>query len=225
MIRQTLLLAIASLAVCAQPTRLAKGPQWMDIVLERNDSGAWRPVDSGLVLNRDDLVRFRFHTNFQGYLYVINAGTSGVRSLLFPVEETGMKNQFASGKDYSVPATEAAFKVAGPPGHDIVYWLVSPVPLSEDPVAALMREEGAPRSATLIPRCNDSIFRARGQCVDSSAGPRNLASDESLPDAVSSLPNIRKRDLVIVQGDQGARVSAPESLKGPVIYEFRLAHR
>jgi hypothetical protein len=225
MTRRVMFFGLAALAVRAEPARLVKGPQWMEIVLERNDSGAWRTIDAGLVLNRDDLVRFRFRTNFGGYLYVINSGTSGSRSLLFPGEESGTKNKFAASTDYVIPATEAAFRVSGPPGHDVVYWLVSPVPLSENPVGAFLREQGSTSPKTLLPRCDDSIFRARGQCIDSSAGPRNLAAADTLLDSVPALPHAGQRDLVIVQDRKVARVSAPESLTGPVIYEFRLAHR
>ncbi len=225
MTRRTLILGLAFAVASAQVARLAKGAQWMEIVLERHDSRGWKTIDAGLVLNHDDLVRFRFRTNFDGYLYVINSGTSGTRSLLFPIEESGTNNRFAASTDYSVPATEAAFRVSGPAGHDVVYWLVSPVPLSGNPVAALLREQGITRPATLLPRCDDSIFRARGKCIDSSAGPRNLAADDSVPDSVTALPREGKRELVIVQDRQVARVSAPEALSGPVIYEFRLAHR
>ena len=225
-IRTLLVLFLACGAVHGQRQRLAKGPQWMEIVLERNESGTWRSIDSGLVLDRDDLIRFRFKTNFSGYLYVINSGTSGTRSLLFPTGDSGTENRIAAGIEYAVPATqETAFRVAGPPGHDVVYWLVSPVRLSGDPARAMLRQEDASPPARLMPRCNDSIFRSRGLCVDSSAGPRSLPEGESLPDAVTSLPNMRTRDLVILKDKQGTRISTPEALTGPVIYEFRLAHR
>lgn len=210
----------------AQPARLAKGPQWIEIVLEKNGSGAWKAIPSGLVLEPGDLVRFRIRTNFNGYLYVINSGTSGVRSLLFPAQDTGMKNNISAGADYTIPPSEdVAFKIAGPPGHDIVYWLLSPVPLSGKAATALLRDESAAPPPRLMPRCNDSIMRSRGDCIDTSAGPRKVPESERLPGAVESLPNIGKRDLVIMQEDERTRVSAPTPLSGPVIYEFRLAHR
>lgn len=206
------------------PLALLAQSQSMEIVLERSEAGAWKPIDPGLVLKRGDLVRFRFRPTFDGYLYVINSGTSGAQSLLFPGDATGRNNRVEAGREYFVPATGAAFQVAGPPGHDIVYWLVSPVPLDGNPAAALTG--AAPRpSKNLIPRCDQSIFRARGLCIDSSAGPRNVNDPSALPDAISSTaPHLQSRELVIVQEQNRSRVSAPGKLTGPIVYEFRLAH-
>ena len=102
MTRTALILGLVCAASGAQSARFEKGPQWIEIVLERHDFRGWRTIDAGLVLNRDDLVRFRFRTDFAGYLYVINSGTSGTRSLLFPAEESGTNNQFAASTDYLV---------------------------------------------------------------------------------------------------------------------------
>ena len=221
----SLLIALLSSPAFAQPKRITRGGQWMEITLERIEDGAARTVDPGLVLNPGDLVRFRLRNNFDGYLYVINYGTSGTRALLFPREETGRKNRLTAGTEYSVPSTGATFQVAGPSGHDIVYWLVSPVPLAGDPLASLAREESAHPAPRLTPRCDESIFRARALCVDSSAGPRNVSGEETLPDAIASIPRMTRRELVIMREKDAARVSVPSALTGPVVYEFRIAHR
>ena len=83
------LLCIAALAAGA----LSAQPQSMEIVLERHESGAWKTIEPGLVLGQSDLVRFRFRATFDGYLYVINSGTSGSQSLLFPGDATGRDNR------------------------------------------------------------------------------------------------------------------------------------
>ena len=225
MTRRSLLGALVPSLALAQAKRLTRGAQWMEITLERIEDGAARTIDPGLVLNPGDLVRFRLRNNFDGYLYVVNYGTSGARSLLFPREETGRKNRVAAGTEYSVPSTGASFQVAGPAGHDIVYWLVSPVPLTGDPLASLASEPSAHPAPALTPRCDESIFRARALCVDSSAGPRNVPGGESLPDAITSIPRMSRRELVIVREKEAARVSVPAALTGPVVYEFRIAHR
>jgi hypothetical protein len=213
-------MCIAVLSVAAMPAQ----QQSMEIVLERHQRGAWKAVDPGLVLGQDDLVRFRFRATFDGYLYVINSGTSGTQSLLFPGDATGRDNRVTAGKDYFVPSTGAYFKVSGPAGHDVVYWLVSPVPLDGNPAAALGRSPGRKPGGTLTPRCDQAIMKARRLCIDSSAGPRNVGAEEQLPGAISSAPNLIRRELVIVQDRDKARVSSSGELTGPIVYEFRLAH-
>ena len=211
-------------------TNSQQGPYRMEISLERREAGAWHTVDPGLVLEQNDRVRFRFHTNFDGYLYVMNQSTSGTYSMLFPGEETGRENQIHAGKDYAVPATETLFRIAGPPGHEIVYWMVTPaelrtreeshyVPLPPPPP----KEKRAPSNMT--PRCDDALFRARGACIDTSAGPKNVTSRELLPDNLAQVPSGGSGDLMFLRKQNTAVVSSPVPLKGPVIYEFHLAHR
>jgi hypothetical protein len=199
--------------------------QRMEITLERQQGGSWVVVDPGFVFDAGDRLRFRFRANFNGYLYVMDYGTSGKYSLLFPREETGEDNRIEAGREYRIPATESWFRVDGPPGHDLVYWLVSPLPLAQGgPGLPVLPKDRQPPK-TLLPRCDDSIFRARGLCVDSSAGLRAVPDSEELPENMLDIPRARSRELVIVKKGESTLVSSPASLTGPVIYEFRLAHK
>jgi len=221
-------MAASLLTLWAQPSS-PQGPYRMEIVLERRDAGAWRTVDPGLVLAQNDRVRFRFHTNFDGYLYVMNQSTSGTYAMLFPSEETGRENRIQAGKEYLVPATQTLFRIAGPPGHEIVYWMVTPAELrTEEPKYVPLPppppvEKRMP--ANMTPRCDDAMFRARGECIDTSAGPKNLTSRELLPENLAQVPSEGSGGLMFMRKQHTAVVSSPVPLKGPVIYEFRLAHK
>jgi hypothetical protein len=225
-------LALAS-AVVPLPAQSPsqQGPYRMEIVLERREAGAWRAVDPGLVLEQNDRVRFRFQTNFEGYLYVMNQSTSGTYSMLFPGEETGRENRVLAGRDYLVPATQTLFRIAGPAGHEIVYWMVTPVELrteGEQPKYVPLpppppKEKQLPGNMT--PRCDDAMFRARGECIDTSAGPKSVTSRELLPDNLAQVPSGGSGNLMFLRKQNTAVVSSPVPLKGPVIYEFRLAHK
>src|SRR5664280_1648729 len=104
-----------------------QGPNSIELTLERQESGNWRAVDPGLVFDTGDRVRFRFRANFDGYLYVMNQATSGKYETLFPREDTGEQNRIEPGKEYVVPATQGWFRITGPPGYDVLYWLVTPL--------------------------------------------------------------------------------------------------
>jgi hypothetical protein len=69
------------------------------------------------------------------------------------------------------------------------------------------------------------LFRARGDCIDTSAGPKNVTSRELLPDNLAQVPSGGSSSLMFLRKQNTAVVSSPVPLKGPVIYEFHLAHK
>jgi hypothetical protein len=204
---------------------MVEGAHRMELVLERLDGANWRAIDPGLVLNQGDRVRFKFHTNFDGYLYVMDQSTSGKYEQLFPRQDTGSDNRVAAEREYLVPAVSAAFRVAGPAGHEIIYWLVMPAPLGGSVPTTTPMPSGARPAPVLIPRCDDTILKARGDCVDSSAGPKLIPRGEQVPAHLAGPLGEGPRDLMFLRQKNTAVISSPEPLRGPVMYEFRLAHR
>jgi len=219
-------LALAGSAA-GQSKSLTQGPHRMELTLERQENGAWKPVDPGLVFSQGDRVRFRFHTNFDGYLYVMNQATSGNYETLFPREDTGEQNHIESAKEYVVPAVQGWFRVSGPPGQDILYWMVTPLSLGTQPKYQPLPAPPKPGTVPprLVPRCDDTIFKARGECVDGSAGAKGVRPDEKLPDNLSGVPGASSRQLMFIRDKDVSVVASPEPLTAPVIYEFRLAHK
>jgi hypothetical protein len=218
------LLATPSLA---QKASLERGPHRLEIVLERWNAPGWERIDPGLVLKQDDRVRFRATANFDGYLYVMNQATSGDYTQLFPRQDTGQQNEIKAGREFLVPATEGVFRVTGPAGHEIVYWMITPVEQGARPEYAPLPPPPDPSRVPpgLLPRCDDTILRARGDCVDTSAGPRAVADESRLPQNLAQASSAGAADLLFVQKEGSSLVSAPPALQGPVIFEFRLAHK
>ncbi len=212
------LLALAA-AAFPQSQTLTQGAYRMEILLDRLDGTDWHLIDPGLILASGDRVHFRFRTNFDGYMYVSNHSSSGKYEQLFPRADTGQDNRILAGHEYQVPATTGLFRIAGPAGYETVYCLVSPAPLA---AGAPPRES---RPVTLHPRCDDTILRARGDCVDSSAGPRLVPRGEPLPDALAQAAGASHPDLLLMRQENTAVIASPVPLTGPVVYEFRLAHR
>jgi hypothetical protein len=192
-----------------QSRTMTHGAHRIEISLERMEGTEWRTVDPALVLQQGDRVRFRFRANFDAYLYVTNQSTSGKYEQLFPREETGQDNRISADRVYQVPATSALFRIAGPAGHEVVYWLLSPSPLAGAPAAPRQKP------LTLIPRCDDSVLKARGDCLDNSAGLKLTPRGEGEG----------PRDLLVMRTQDTAVISSPAPLTGPLIYEFHLAHR
>jgi hypothetical protein len=192
----------------------AQDPQRIRVTVEREDAAQWVTVNAAHVFDAGDKVRFHFSSSIAGYLYVIDQGTSGSNELLFPRSNTGGDNRVEAGKDYIVPASQGWFKVSGPAGQDVVSWLVSPVDLGKQyrPLPP-PPEPGAVLPSSLRPRCDDTILKARGDCIDTSAGVKP----------------VQPRELMLMQDNSRAKesvvLSAPAPQSGPVVYELRLAHR
>ena len=203
----------------AQPKR-----SQIEVTLERKDGKVWKPVEPNLVLESGDVVRFRFKSTFKGYLYVTNYGTSGQYALLFPGEATGRKNLVQAFTEYLVPATNAQFRISGPAGYESIYWLISPVTLG-NPMDVTPARPSNYRPPVLRPRCDDTTLRARGLCLDLQAGPRAIGETDKVPGNLEKMRNASSRELTIIQQDSQSVVSPSGSGSGPILYEFRLAHK
>ena len=75
-----------------------------------------------------------------------------------------------------------------------------------------------------MPARLDDIFKARGECIDDSAGPARLTRDVILPPQISLAARNVSRDIVFDSGedDKAVKATAPSDI--PVVYIFRLAH-
>ena len=213
---------IAGFVLAAQ----AQTPQRITLKVDRQDSQGWHEMNPATVFGSGDHVRFRVSASFAGYLYVMNQGTAGGYELLFPRSDTGSDNKIDAAKEYVVPASQGWFTVTGPSGQDVLYWLISPVdlgrqyrPLPPPPAP------GTVPPASMHPRCDDSIFKARGECIDGSAGVRPVKPGEKLPENLAGIAGPTPRELLFMQEQGGVVVSSPSPLTGPVIYELRLAHQ
>jgi len=208
----------------------AQAPQRIKLTVERQEPGGqdndgWKRVNAALVFDAGDKLRFRVSVNFSGYLYVMNHGTSGGYEVLFPRGDTGGDKRVEAEREYVIPP-QGSFRVTGPAGQDLIYWLVSPVALSNayrtqpspPPVQAQERN-------SMRPRCDDSILKARGECIDDSAGIKAVAPGESLPPNLTGVAAPTPCDLLFIQEPDGAVLSSPLPPTCPMIYELRLSHR
>jgi Domain of unknown function (DUF4384) len=207
----------------------------MEIVLEKKAGDVVQSMDAGHVFQTGDVVRFRLRPAFDGFLYVTDLGTSGKSSLLFPRQDTGSDNRIDHTREYVVPATrDGWFAVSGPAGYETLYFVMSPVALAGGsvPNAAPNPNQGIPQGtppSLMHPRCNDEIFKSRGDCVDPDAGPRRVDPQATLPGPVRDLfgdspsDNV-SRDLNFTKKSSSSVVTSVSPMNGPVVYEFLLAH-
>ena len=182
------------------------------------------PVRPEHVFDKDDVLRFRLTSAMDGFVYVVDRQSSGEYTVLLPSASTTAGNSVSSNSEFFVPApADGWFQVGGAAGFDTIYFLLSPVKLDVSTAAAKSKEqEKLPDS--MLPRCNDAIFQARGECIDSSAGPAVLPRGASLPPQISTAALNASRDLVLVNDESGA-VKVTKTSTGPAVYVFRIAHK
>ncbi len=223
-----LTLAYAAIPLAAQKPA-APSRDRVEIQLQRRVAGQWKTIDPGTVCEQNDEVRFLFRSNFNGYLYVMNHSTSGKYEQLFPSAKAGEDNRVEAAQEYKVPREGAVFRISGPAGHEIVYWIVTPVRLEEGASAARYKPLPPPPPPStapkiMMPRCDSTIFRARGECIDMSAGPKTLSGTEQDREELTG-SRLKPRELVFLRDKDKSVISSSAVLEGPVVYEFRLAHK
>lgn len=210
-----------SLAYDAAPNDL------ISIVLEKKVGDTAQTVDPTHIFEKGDSVRFRLQPSVDAYLYVLDLNTSGKYEVLFPRAETGSDNRIERGREYLLPATQDGwFEVTGPAGHEMLYFVMSPLALTTGQFTSASKAAAPQGTApsSMRPRCNDEVFKARGECVDPSAGPKQVDPAEKLPNVLSETANGASRDLKFTKKSSTSTVSSSSPLSGPVVYEFLLAH-
>jgi hypothetical protein len=186
----------------------------MRIVLEQQTDSAFRVVSPQHVFKTGDMIRFRVRSSSDGFLYVSNRAASGKYDELFPAKGAG--NRLESGKDYWIPASSRSwFRIQKPAGYETIFFTFTTAPLARRNETYAKPVLPAP-PAELIPRCDDALFRARGECLDVHAGASAIA-----PGTDALMP----RDVSIVQGPDVSVVTPAAPGDAPIIYEFRIAHR
>ena len=204
----------------------------MQLILEKRVGKSAQQTSSQHVFATGDFVRFRFQSSFDGYLYVMDQSTSGKYVVLFPAPGSSNSNQVVRNKEYLIPGSSGSwFRVDNPPGYEKIFFLISPTELEKGTAPSTAAETptpsppttGAP-SAELLPRCDDSVFHARGECVDVDAGPRAVSNDDKVPDALPRTAGTSSRDITVINKSKSSVVAPGDTNGTPLIYEFRLAH-
>lgn len=223
--------AVLILAAGAAPNlrpQAANSAGLISIRLEQKTGEVSKAMPQNTVFRNGDILRFQITSHIAGYLYVVDKGTTGETDTLFPgAAAIAGDNRIEPEKSYLVPVSgDGWFEVGGPTGFDILYFLVSATPI-ELPAAAggPNPEKNEPPPPGMLPRCDDAIFRARGDCIDASAGVAPLAPGAPMPRELVPLAKTASRDIILTDDGDGTVVKPAATAKLPLIYTFRLAHR
>lgn len=209
-------LFVFALLAPAEPSS-SGGP--ISLLVERASGDEWKQVNASVVFDAGDEIRFRFRSSEPGYLYVLNETGRGERAWLFPPAGAPTENRIEAGQQYTLPAGDAAFRVADQPGYDSVYYILTSVRLPSLP-SAVPPIPRPPDRGSLLPRCREGTLRARGVCMDQSAGARRVQDRRRIETIAQLFRAASPRDADQRHSPEGVHAS------GKIyIYELRLAHR
>lgn len=114
-------------------------------VLKKLDDGTYQEISPDSVFHAGDQIRLSLMSNQEGFLYVIEQGSSGRWVPLYPGgAASANSNKLAPGKDYIVPGT-GAWRFTGEPGQEKLFVMLSRAPETnlEETIASLKsRQEG-----------------------------------------------------------------------------------
>ncbi len=105
-------------------------------LLKVGEDGGEMDIDpSSSTFKTGDKVRFTFESNIDGYLYVVQQGSSGDWTTLFPHPDiNGGRNSVRKGEEQQVPSrADGWFTFGGPPGTEHVFVFLSREPVDQLP--------------------------------------------------------------------------------------------
>ena len=107
-------------------------------ILKKAVSGEWLELAPDSVFHSGDRIRITVSANAPGYLYIINRGSSGAWTPLYPSAD-GQAPQLEAGKELTFPP-EGAFMFNDQPGTEELFLLFARQPITQVPVPAAQQE-------------------------------------------------------------------------------------
>lgn len=112
-----------------------KGKPGTKVVIERMSDGKLAFVAPNSKFRSGDKIRLRFATNFDGYIKILNIGSSGKVNLLFPY--SGADDSIRPNADFQVPKNGDWLVFDDTPGTETLTVIMSKEPLNSESDAEL----------------------------------------------------------------------------------------
>jgi hypothetical protein len=162
-----------------------------------NPGGGIQRVSASSVFHSGDRIRLHVRSNRPGYLYVVNQGSSGRGSYLYPASANASE-YVESGRIYQVPVS-GNIRFDSQPGQEIVWLFLSQRPLPvETSAQPQMRPSGGDfRQASYNP-----------------CGSKDLVVES--PDTLQNTCGAGSKDLMLEDDSQGTEPATKVSLPAEV---------
>ncbi len=216
--------------VHAQLVSVSRRPLGIRLSVIRIDQyGQPQEVDPESVFHAGDRVRLNIRVADRGYLYVINRGSSGTWTQLFPSPDLpNATNEVLPNIDYSVPPGRT-WVVSNPPGSEKLFVILSRTPeLDTDALTLDMSGRTGTDSKPGPSRRQEVSDKPANTTMAMALPPMNDA-------AVDRLRNAYARDLIIEKVDENTpgdrkekalyAVSPASAGQSRVVLDFQIKHQ
>jgi hypothetical protein len=130
-------------------------------LLKQNRNNQAEEVDPDTIFHSGDKIRLSLESNDSGYLYVVQRGTSGRWTLLFPAKEIlGGKNTIEKGERHEIPLGDVWFAFDQQPGIEKLFLVLSREPESD--LEKLIKPSGQ-NAAPVLSLENATVGKIRSQ--------------------------------------------------------------
>lgn len=198
------------------------------IVILKKEGDLFTPASPTQVFKSGDEIQARFESNFDGYIYVINAQPSGKKCMIFPYPSIS-SNKIKAADPQELPRG-GSWQFNQETGTEVIQFI-----LSRDPIPYLDAAWRNPHCADLEKCCEIGLeHKGGGKSKSIQPGIQTANLERVLPGGEVSL--IRSRNIVVAQGrdknEEGSYVAISDS-KGQglslkpgqaAVFEVRLKH-
>lgn len=197
------------------------------LAIELNRGGQVSVAQAGAVFRSGDKIRLHLGTNFSGYLYIFNLGSTEKKiDVLFPYQ--GVSSQVKVNGDYPIP--EKGWMVFDQnPGQEHMQLFLSSEPIAELEEAVKIYLQGgtlaAPAAQAVQP---NQAAPSRPAAQASSQGGSTSAQEQAEILSALNSPSLkmRTRDLkVVVEGQENYALGDQSSAKQPMRFRVVLQHQ
>jgi hypothetical protein len=144
-------------------------------LLKKSSDARYLEVSPGTTFHSGDRVRLSIMANQPGHLYIIQQGSSGSWSAIFPTPEARRdSNQIEAGRVYQVP-DDMAFEFNDQPGQEKLFILLSREPISDlDGVIFGLRQQNRNAPASPVPATTEEASNRISDALIQQLNSRDL---------------------------------------------------
>ncbi len=182
-------------------------------LLLRGADGNYTETSTDTIFHHKDHVRLSIMSNEPGYLYVIQQGSSGNWSPIFPAPNAGPDaNRVEPGSPHQIPGAADAFEIDNHPGTEKLFVVLSREPISDlDAALQRLKHPSTAPSAESAPRQPErgEVLEASNHIPDDlvqrlASRDLVLVSEQKVEDAPKASSSGEKAVYVVAKQDKGA---------------------